>query len=516
MNLSQDIKALSATSPEALPRILNNARQAQLSWAQKSFSERAKYLDRIRKIILDNHAEICGVISRDQGKPINEALSTEIFGALESLSWNAKQAEKILATKSIQPSLLVHKKLRLEYHPLGVVGIISPWNYPFTIPIGELASALMAGNGVIIKPSEVTPQVSKLLESIFTTSGLPENLVNFVFGGPEVGEALVRSGVDKIFFTGSTTTGKKIMATAANSLTPVCLELGGKDALIVREDASIDHATSLALWGGMANAGQTCASVERVFVHEKIFPVFTKTLQEKVQKLRTGKPQNSEVDVGRITFENQKNVYERQILEMKSQIQKRDIDVIGAATFSDDRANFYPTIVVGKKLGATAGLEVHDDETFGPVFILEPFSKEAEIAAHVNTSRYGLNAYISGKDRSKNLALAQSLHAGSVLINDVMITHAMPETPWGGIKESGMGRVHGAQGLEEMSRVLHICDEWINLGKSPWWFPYTKEQYKTLSSMLEWRHGSNLWARTRGLAKMLFSLIGFYKNRKAL
>ena len=282
----ETLASLETTPIETIPLFFARAREAQTEWARVPVSERAAKLRDLREAILDTKSEIATLISRENGKPIFEALANELFPALDLLTYYAGHAQKILKGRNIPMGLMKHRRSRLEYHPLGVVAVISPWNYPFLLPIGEIAPILAAGNAVIFKPSEVTPLIGLKIQELIERAGFPKGLVQTLVGDGKVGAAIIAQKPAKIFFTGSVATGKKIMAQASAELTPVNLELGGKDALIVLEDADLDYATSAALWGGYSNSGQVCASIERILVQESIAEPFKKELTRKISLLR--------------------------------------------------------------------------------------------------------------------------------------------------------------------------------------------------------------------------------------
>lgn len=468
-------EALASLPPfnvEALPTAFAAARTAQAEWAKLPVKFRAKKLLDLREAILDSKQELAELISRENGKPIFESLANEIFPALDLLTFYAGNAPRILKPRSIPMGLMKHRRSRLEHHPLGVVAVISPWNYPFLLPFGEIAPILAAGNAILFKPSEITPLIGLKIQELLDRAGFPKGLVQTLVGDGKVGAALIAQRPAKVFFTGSVATGKKIMAQAAADLTPVNLELGGKDAMIVLDDADLDYATSAALWGGYSNSGQVCASIERILVHESIAGTFKKELTRKIALLRTGDPLSSVTDLGAITLEKQKDIYASQLDEARRNSQ----EFLAGGSFSADRTRLAPTLVTGPSIES---LQVYEEETFGPVVALSTFKTDEEAIAKSNSSKYGLLGAIITRNVARARKIASRLEVGTVTINEVLYTAGIGETPWGGIKYSGIGRSHGENGLLEAVHVRHIHEPrlpgvWF---KSPWWFPYSSHKF---------------------------------------
>ncbi len=467
-------------------------------WSRLSFKERADYILKLRELILEDTDDIAKVISSETGKPLIEAVTGEILPVLELITYFAKNTEKILKKESLKLGKwrFLGRSSYIEYHPLGVIGIISPWNFPFSIPMGEIVIALMAGNSVVHKPSEFTPLTGRMIQELFNRAGLPEGTIITIFGDGSTGEALVRANVKKIIFTGSVATGKKIMALAAERLTPVVLELGGKDPMIVLEDADIEEASDAAVWGAFFNSGQVCASVERLYVHEKIYDKFTELVVKKTKSLRQSIPDNYDVEVGSLTNERQLKIVEAQVEEAKRHGAKI---LTGGERRKDLKGYFFkPTVITG----LSHAFSIMNEETFGPVLPIIPFSSEDEAVYLANDSRYGLTASIWTKDIGRARKIASLLHFGTVTINDNLLTHGIPQTPWGGVKESGFGRTHGKEGLMEMVTARHV-----HINRSPfpnlWWYPYSSRKYNLLRNILWVLYGKGILTRIKGLVKML-------------
>lgn len=509
----ETLRQLEQTPLESLPTIIDQARQAQQVWAQIPPKDRVKYFVNAREYILDHVDDIADLIANENGKPKFEAIVNDILPTLDLLSQYSKRAPKLLKPKKIPLRLMKHRKSELHYWPKGVIAIIAPWNYPFSIPFGEIALALMAGNAVVFKPSEVTSLVGLKIAEIFEHACIPKNLLQVVIGDGRRGAALVKAGVDKICFTGSVATGKKVMASAAETLTPVVLELGGKDPMIVLPDADLDFATSAALWGGFSNSGQACASIERIIVHASIHDQFVAGLKEKLSALRHG----PDADLGVATYEKQKAIYADQLAELTSD----NAQIVTGGRFSQDKTFLEPTIVTNPPGTNDCPIErtkIYREETFGPVVAVTKYNTIREAIDKANDTPYGLLASIIGRDTALAAQVAQQLHVGSVLINEVMYTHGLSETPWGGIKESGFGRVHSDFGFLEFVNVRHVHREnwWAVPFKSLWWFPYTSHQMSVFRHFMEVMFRRSLTRKIKAVPTLLVDLVQMIKQEKRL
>lgn len=502
------------TSLEEIPQMVFQARVAQKTWASKTVKQRAEIILNAREHILNNLDEIAALISSENGKPSTEAIVHDILPVLELMTAYCKRAPKLLEDKPLSLRIMKHKKSYLHYWPVGVVAVIAPWNFPFSIPFGESILALLSGNAVILKPSEVTPKIGLKIGEILDAAGLPRHLFQIVLGTGVHGAKIIQSGVNKVFFTGSVSTGKKVMAAASDRLTPVILELGGKDPMIVLSDADLDFATSAALWGGFANSGQVCASIERIIVHESIHDKFVSKLNEKIARLNQTDDQSSLLkNFGRITFEKQKDVYSSQLQEVA---QTAAAKISCGGTFSPDRKKLDPTVVIGNE-GARTSIErlrIYNEETFGPVVAVTTFKSIEEAVEKANHSPYGLLASVISEDIHLAESVARQIEAGTVLINDVLYTHGLAETPWGGVKDTGFGRVHSDLGLYEFVNVRHIHkDRFAALRFKPlWWFPYTGHQLKMFRYFMEFMYRRTLSKRLSALPHMLAELVQMIKN----
>jgi succinate-semialdehyde dehydrogenase/glutarate-semialdehyde dehydrogenase len=450
---------------------VSNARAAQPAWARLSYRERARFILRARSLVLEQLEEIATLISRETGKPAAEAISMEVVPTLDLMHYFAAHTQRLLDQSRIDIGQygLMGRSSYLVYKPLGVVGIISPWNFPWATPLDEIVMALMAGNAVVVKPSELTPLTGLKIGNIFKQAQLPEGLLAIVTGDGSTGAALVDAGVDKIMFTGSVNTGKRVAEAAAKHLTPVVLELGGKDPMIVLEDANLANAARAAIWGAFSNSGQACASIERCYVHESIAAQFTDLVVKETRSLKQDKAGVEPIDIGAMTNERQLLIVESHVsdaVERGAQVQT------GGHRLNNSGGWFHqPTVVTG----VDHSMKLMRDETFGPVLPIMTFKTEDEAIRLANDSIYGLTASVFTRDVARGRRLAEQIEAGTVMINEVVYTHAVAQTPWGGVKQSGYGRTHGRLGLLELVTAQHIHVNGMPGLPDVWWFPYTKQ-----------------------------------------
>jgi acyl-CoA reductase-like NAD-dependent aldehyde dehydrogenase len=470
------------STPEDVKAAVERSREVFRMWKTTSFAERKRLVMRAREVILAEMDEIAHLISAESGKPFGEAIAMEIAPVLDLMQWVARGAKKMLRPRPVGIGLyrLLGRSSRVVYHPLGVVGIIPAWNYPFSIPLGEAAMALMAGNSVVIKPSELTPLVGMKIGEIFEKAGAPEGLVQIVSGAGETGAALVDAAPDKIMFTGSVATGKKIAAAAAKNLTSVVLELGGKDPMIVFDDANLELAAGAAVWGAFCNSGQSCSSVERLYVQESVADKLTRLIVDKTNQLKQGPGDSEDVSMGAMSSERQIQIVEQHVEAFRTAGAKietggqRNADIpvrnLDAADRNVRVPLFYEPTVIS---GATNEMLPMQEETFGPTLPIATFKTEEEAVALANDSEFGLTASVWSKDLRRARRIAEQIEAGTVCINEVLYTHGIGQTPWGGFKNSGRGRTHGIEGLMELVQPQHIHTNRLALLPDAWWMPYT-------------------------------------------
>jgi len=456
-------------SPAEVTSAVQQARAAQPSWARLTFRERGRCILQARQIVLDEIDQIANLISRETGKPVAEAVSMEVVTTLDLMQYFARQTAKLLRPQQLDIGQygLMGRSSRVVYKPLGVVGIISPWNFPWATPLDEVVMALMAGNAVVVKPSELTPLTALKIVEVFERAGLPEGLLAVLTGDGSTGTALVEAGVDKIMFTGSVATGKRVAALAADMLTPVVLELGGKDPMIVLEDADLENAVRGALWGAFANSGQCCASVERCYVHESIAPQFIERLVAETEKLKQKADLSDDTDIGAMTSERQIQIVESHVNDAR----KRGARILtGGRRPPELNGCFYePTILTE----VDHRMDVMREETFGPLLPVMTFKTDDEAAELANDCIFGLTACVWTKDIARGRRLAERIDAGTVMVNEVLYTHGVAQTPWGGVKQSGLGHTHGRMGLLEMVSTRHLHVNRLAFLPDLWWFPYS-------------------------------------------
>lgn len=457
------------TSPSAVREAVRLARAAQPAWATLGYNQRAEVIFKARELVLAQLEEVATLISRETGKPASEAISMEIVPTLDLMHYFARNTAKLLKPTRIDLGQygLMGRSSKIVYKPLGVVGIISPWNFPWATPLDEVVMALMAGNAVVVKPSELTPLTSLKIAEIFQQAQLPDGLLQVVTGDGSTGAALVDAGVNKIMFTGSVATGKRVAEAAAQQLTPVVLELGGKDPMIVLEDANIPNAARAAVWGGFNNSGQACASIERCYVHTSVAPAFIDAVVKETAALRQGPTTSDEIDVGAMTTERQLQIVEDHITDA---VERGAQVLIGGKRHVAGNGWFHePTVVTN----VDHSMKLLREETFGPVIPIMTFETEDEAVRLANDSIYGLTACIFTADINRGRKLAERIEAGTVMVNEVVYTHALAQTPWGGVKQSGYGRTHGRLGLLELVTPQHIHVYSFPTIPDVWWFRYT-------------------------------------------
>jgi succinate-semialdehyde dehydrogenase/glutarate-semialdehyde dehydrogenase len=499
------------------------AAAAQLRWAATPVRDRLRIFSHFADLLCGQKEAVAAVISREAGKPEAEALSTEILVVLDTVKYLRNTLPGFLRPEPIPHGnpVMKLKSGQLFREPYGVVGIISPWNYPFSVPSVQTLTALATGNAVVLKPSEFTPYSSLELQRLLREAGLDRELLQVITGEGGAGAALLAADVQKVVFTGSVATGKRVAQAAAARLLPVVLELGGKDPMIVLEDADIDVASSAAVWGAFMNAGQTCLSVERCYVHEAICEKFLQKCVEKTAKLRIGSSShplrrnldssnqaqpgaavphehgtpNAEIDVGPM-------IHARQLSIVQSHVE--DAVARGARLLAGGKPlpqmgpNFFaPTILAD----VDHSMKIMREETFGPVLPVRSFKTEDEAVALANDSEYGLAASIFTGDRKRGEALARRVHAGTVMVNDVLACFGISEAPHGGVKASGIGRTHGRFGLEEMVWPKYVDSDRMPRMKKLWWYGYGPAFGQQMSGFIELLFANGLIKRLRGGAK---------------
>ena len=480
------------------------ARNAQPEWAARGIRERVATLHKFQRLVHERKSEIAKLITSEAGKPHAEALTTEVMVVLDSARFYIENAYNLLSDERLSHGNLAMKTKmgRVFHEPYGVIGVISPWNYPFSIPATDSLAALVAGNTVVLKPSEFTSLVALELASLFHRAGVPEDVFQVIVGDGSTGAALLNSGVDKLIFTGSVATGKRIAQTASARLLPVVLELGGKDPMIVLDDADIDVASSGVVWGAFVNAGQTCLSVERCYVHHSIYQSFVEACVRKTKQLRVGNGMDPQTDVGPMIHQRQFHIVEQQV---EDAIAHGARVLAGGEPLPNLGPNFYaPTVLAD----VNHNMQIMREETFGPVLPIMPFETDEEAIRLANDSEYGLAASIWTRDRHRGEALARRIAAGTVLVNDAVSCFGISEAPHGGIKSSGIGRTHGRFGLDEMVRMKYVASDRLPGMKKIWWYKYGESFSRHVEGLLDMQFASHLSTRLRGMLHSTGALFG--------
>lgn len=472
------------------------AREAQVSWAHVPVVERARRIGRAASLLSDELDDWVELICDENGKPPVEAVGHDVGAAISSLRFVCDNAATLLAAERVGLAWMPNRRATITREPIGLALVISPWNFPLSIPLSQVGAGLVAGNAVALKPSEVTPRVGEAIKHLLDRCELPTNLFTLFSGDGALGAALVRERPDKVFFTGSVPTGRKVMAAAAAHPIPVNLELGGVDAAIVCEDADVELASSAVLWGSMMNTGQVCASVERLLVHRSIYDAFMGRLRAKLGEL------DHRRDLGRVTLDRQAQVYARHLDDARA----RGLEVTGGEYLAPGTLS--PTIIEGPDI---EGAAVYREESFGPLLAVTRFSDDAHAVALHNASPMGLTASVFTRSSARAEAMAAQLHAGVVSHNDIAGTlYALAELPWGGgAHQSGFGRSHGREGLLEFTQAKVFERNRWNMGgmggmldfKRPWWFPYDARQLEFIRAYTQALGSSSIGQRTLNLVR---------------
>ncbi len=470
------------------------AKTAQTQWQATTVGDRIAVLRRFQQLLREQRDSVASLICREAGKPAAEALGTEVLVVLDAAEFCIRNAHRFLRDQPLSHGNLAMKTKhgKLVREPYGVIGIIAPWNYPFSIPAIETLAALVTGNAVVLKPSEFTPLVGLELQRLLHAAGLNPDLMQVVIGEGPTGAALIESPIDKLIFTGSVATGKRVGEAAARRLLPVVLELGGKDPMIVLDDADVDIASSGAMWGAFMNCGQTCLSVERCYVHRSLYEPFLEACRTKIAKLRVGNGIDSEAEIGPM-------IHERQLRTVDEQVQDAIAHgarlLVGGKRLTELGPNFYaPTLLAD----VTNQMRLMQQETFGPVLPVAPFDNDDEAVRLANNSDFGLAASVWTGSRSRGEAMAAKIKAGTVMLNDMISCFGIAEAPHGGFKQSGIGRTHGDMGMQEMVQTKYVDVDLLPRIRKVWWFGYGKQYQQQMGGFVDFLFGGSLGTKLKG------------------
>ena len=467
---------------------LQKARAAQPAWAALSFKERAGYMKKALKVLMDRSDDVVETVVGETGKARGDAFTMEVWASCDFLCYYAKNAEKFLKPqkKRVHGVLGITKSVKIIHKPLGVAGVIVPWNGPFVLALNPAVQAMMAGNTVLIKGSEVTPYSTKLVEEIFQQAGLPEGVLQVLMGDGETGAHLCAAGVDKISFTGSVRTGQRVAEECARRLIPCTLELGGKDAMIVLEDADLDRAAAGAIIGSCMNTGHYCCGTERIYVVDQVYDAFLAKVVDGVKALRQGAELGYEEDVGAVFWDRQMTIIEDHVEDAKA----RGATIhVGGRRNPDLKGLYYlPTVMSG----VDHDMKIMREETFGPVLCIQRVQDEAEALRLANDSQYGLHGNVWSRDTARAVRLAEQIHTGGVSINDMAVGYGVPAAPFGGVKESGLGRVNGEAGIRSYTHTVPIIIERFGGKNLPAGYPHTDKKVKGMQKFMRLLWGTPL------------------------
>jgi acyl-CoA reductase-like NAD-dependent aldehyde dehydrogenase len=455
---------------------VSTARAAQIKWAETTVSQRSALMQAALQVVLKRKDEFIERLSSETGRPQLDTLMVELFSICDAINFYGRRAKKLLSDRSVGLHLLKMKRAKMIYRPLGVVAVISPWNGPLVLSVNPTVQALLAGNAVIIKPSEFTPEAGRVALDIFEEAGFPKGLVQVLLGDGETGAALIESGVDKVTFTGSVATGRKIGEICGRNLIPCTLELGGKDPMIVLEDADIDRAAGGAVFGAVMNTGQFCSGIERIYVMREVADEFIKKVVERVAGLEYGR------DYGPFIFEHQCDIVAQQV---SAAVAAGAVVLAGGQR----KGNVYPPTVL---VDVDHSMALMSEETFGPVMPIVVVDSEEEAVSKANDSKYGLSASVWTRNKKRGEAVARQLESGSATINETSLIYGALELPFGGVKSSGLGYVNGAQGLLNYCRPFPIMTDRFGAKEEAVWHPYTEAKLTKLKKALGVIWGSAL------------------------
>ena len=471
--------------PDGVQAVVDDVADVQPFWAGLPLSDRSRYMRRTAQVVIDNLDELATLMATEQGKPVTECYTMELLPTVDALHWIAEAGPKILADERIPYPQVFWKQKRshFSYEPLGVVGVIAPWNYPWSIPFGEVAIALMCGNGVVLKPASLTPLIGQRIQWVFERAGLPQGVVRTVHGGGSVGRALVEASTAKIFFTGSVEVGRGVGTACAERMKGSVLELGGKDPAIVLADANLDNTVAGCAWGGYANAGQTCSGIERVYVMREVADRFVEGMVARARGLTVGDPLDGSTEIGPMVSREQFDLVGELVEDAVSN--GAELRCGGPTGVPGLDGAFYAPAVL---TGVTHDMRIMREEIFGPVVPIVTVNSEEEAIRLANDSEFGLGASIWTLDRERGRRIARRIEAGMVWVNDHSYSHGACQCSWGGEKSSGLGRSHSKFGFYECVNIKHVAWEPSRLPQF-WWHPYDDSLRRAMHASAQLLYG---------------------------
>lgn len=495
---------LPALSADEVKQVVARARKAQESWRLTTFAERRRVLQNILDYLLDNADELVEDICRDAGKTRENALIGEIWPLCEKLKHTIATGEADLADEEVSSGMLLHKAAHIEFHPLGVIGVITPWNFPLQNILAPVIPALFAGNAVVVKVSEwvawSAPRFQKLFDAVLGRTGHSKDLVQVINGYAEAGQALIAAPVDKIVFTGSMTNGKRVAEACAKHLVPVILELGGKDPMILCDDADVDQAAAAAMAGSFIASGQMCLAAERVYVHTALHDRFVAAVMARASQMRQGAPLAGElVDVGAMTMPGQVDIVEALVNDA---IAKGARVLLGGKRVPGKGNFFQPTILDG----VTDAMRIAQEETFGPVMCLLDWSDEDDVVTRANGTHYGLGSSVFSKNGPRAERIGRRLRAGSTVINDFSMAYMANALPFGGVGGSGYGRLNGKEGLRGMTNIKSVLTDRLPFHNPVWLYPVKQGDYARAKQTIEMLYRRGVGQKAAGLAGLVRGL----------
>lgn len=483
---SESFTLLQELTPAQATEVFEQARQSGARLRDVPMARRLEAVQKLMDYLVEHRDEIIDILCKETRKSRTDALVSEVLGVLDNFHWLIHNASKILKEKKVStPITLMGKKSRIVHEPLGTVLIIAPWNYPLHIGLTSIVAAFVCGNAVVFKPSELTP-MRGLFETLFSVDPFLKDSIQVIYGTGVSAQHLIDQQPAKVFFTGSARTGRKILRQCADKLIPVDLELGGKDQAIVFEDADLKRAVKGIVWGALTNAGQSCSSVERIYVQEKLYPSFVELAQTEIEKLVINSGDSGNADIGGMTADFQLDIVHAQVKDAKS---KGASVLTGGDVLLKNELFYLPTLLTN----LNDNMSIMKEETFGPLVPVLPFSSEEDVIQHSNATEFGLSASVWSADTARANRVARQLECGAVSINNVMLTEGNPALPFGGTKNSGFGRQKGAEGLLGYTRSKSLLIDNNSSKIEPNWYPYTQEKYHLFDRLIATLFSKSPW-----------------------